>query len=84
MGRNDKILTEVLRGTSDQNIAFRDLCRLAQALGFEERIKGSHRVYTRDDVVEILNFQPRSRDQAKPYQVKQFRQIITKYRLELP
>lgn len=49
-------------------------------LGFEERIKGSHHVFTREDVDEILNLQPR-KSLAKPYQVKQVRKILVQYKL---
>ncbi len=45
--------------------------------GFECRRKGgSHRVYTRGDVREILNLQPLGNGKAKPYQVKQVRGIL--------
>ena len=50
------------------------------ALGFEERIKGSHHIYTKEGVIEILNFQPKG-SKSKPYQVKQVRQVILKYKL---
>ncbi len=49
-------------------------------LGFDERIRGGHHVFTREAVVEIINLQPRG-SLAKPYQVKQVRQLILKYRL---
>jgi hypothetical protein len=49
-------------------------------LGFEERIRGSHHIFTRDGIEEILNLQPR-RSRAKPYQVKQVRNVIVRYRL---
>jgi hypothetical protein len=52
----------------------------AQAVGFEERIRGSHHIFTRDGIEEILNLQPR-RSRAKPYQVKQVRNVIVRYRL---
>jgi len=45
-----------------------------------ERIKGSHHIFTRDDVAEILNLQERS-SMAKPYQVKQVRRILVQYKL---
>ena len=80
MASRDKILDGVLRGSSDANISFGDLCGLLRRLGFEERIKGSHHIFTRHDIIEILNLQPK-RGKAKPYQVKQVRGIILKYRL---
>lgn len=80
MGRRDKILETVLRGTSDANIPFAELCGLLRGLGFAERIRGDHHIFTRDDVVEILNLQPKE-SKAKAYQVKQVRGIIHRYRL---
>jgi predicted RNase H-like HicB family nuclease len=59
MGDRDKTLDAVLRGASDKNIAFRDLCSLLERLSFTERIRGSHHIFTRDDVEEILNLQPK-------------------------
>ncbi|MCK6556280.1 type II toxin-antitoxin system HicA family toxin [Candidatus Binatia bacterium] len=49
-------------------------------LGFDERIRGSHHIFTKTGVEEILNLQPRDRN-AKPYQVKQVRAVIVKYRM---
>lgn len=80
MGRIEKTLDRVLRGTADASIAFADLCALLRHLGFDERVRGSHHIFTRNDVVEILNLQPRG-NQAKPYQVKQVRGVIVVYRL---
>jgi predicted RNA binding protein YcfA (HicA-like mRNA interferase family) len=70
----------VLRGSSDANIRFSELCALLARLGFSERIKGSHHIFTREDVVEILNLQPRN-SLAKPYQVKQVRKVLVQYKL---
>jgi len=65
-------------------IRFRELRGLLLALGFEETIKGGHHVFHRLGVIEIINLQPRG-SQAKPYQVKQVRELIVRYRLgELP
>jgi hypothetical protein len=80
VGKLEKILGQVLRGGSDQNIAFDDLLYLLGSLGFEKRIKGSHHVFSKDGIEEIINIQPTGRD-AKPYQVKQVRVIIVKYKL---
>jgi predicted RNA binding protein YcfA (HicA-like mRNA interferase family) len=49
-------------------------------LGFEIRIKGSHHILTRDNIIEIINIQPKD-SKAKNYQVKQVREIIVKYNL---
>lgn len=70
----------VLQGAADANIRFSDLRSLLAALGFTERIKGSHHIFTRPDVAEILNIQSRGA-LAKPYQVKQVRNVIFRYKL---
>jgi predicted RNA binding protein YcfA (HicA-like mRNA interferase family) len=80
MPRRSKILDQILRGTSDANVSFAALCQLLRELGFEERIRGSHHIFTRDDVEEILNVQAKQA-KAKPYQVKQVRGVILKYKL---
>jgi hypothetical protein len=74
------MLQAVLRGNADSNIAFSDLCKLLQSLGFNERVRGSHHIFARDGVEEILNLQPRG-SKSKPYQVKQVRQVIVRYKL---
>ena len=80
MARKDKVLDQILRGTSDSNITFADLRQLLLTLGFDERIKGSHHIFTKDSVEDILNIQPIG-SKAKAYQVKQIRNLILKYRL---
>lgn len=80
MGGLHKLLDQILRGTSDASIRFDDLCGLLKRLGFVERIRGDHHIFTREGVEEILNIQPRG-SQAKPYQVKQVRAVIVQYRL---
>lgn len=80
MSKFDKLLRQILSGASDNNIAFSDLCQLLFRLGFEERIRGGHHIFTKDGVEEILNLQPQ-RAKAKPYQVKQVRNVIIKYQL---
>jgi len=80
MTRDDKVLILILSGKSDANISFADLRSLLIRLGFSERIRSSHHIFTKDGVEEILNLQPKV-GKAKPYQVKQVRNVISKYRL---
>jgi hypothetical protein len=54
---------------------------LLLALGFDERVRGSHHIFSRGGVIEILNLQPLGDGMAKPYQVRQVRDVILKYRL---
>jgi len=51
-----------------------------KSLGFEERIRGSHHIFRRAAVEERVNLQ-REDSKAKPYQVRQVRAVILKYRL---
>ena len=80
MSQIRKIIYMILRGNRDANIKFSDVRQLMSYLGFHERIRGDHFIYTKRGVDEILNLQPNG-DSAKPYQVKQVRRIIVKYGL---
>ncbi len=80
MSKADKIREKILLGNADANIEFDDLCRLLTSLGFDERVRSSHHIFTMAGVEEIINLQPKQ-NKAKPYQVKQVRNIILKYRL---
>ena len=62
-------------------IRFKELCLLAEHMGFQKSCgKGSHVVYEKDGVEEIMTFQDR-KGMVKPYQVKQLLAVIEKYRL---
>jgi hypothetical protein len=76
----ESVLSRVLRGSADANIRFGEVRGMLLRLGFAERIRGSHHIFTRDGVDEILNLQPRG-SLAKPYQVKQVRKVLIRYRL---
>jgi hypothetical protein len=76
----DKTLSRVLGGTSDAAIRFDELCSLLDRLGFEMRVKGSHQVFRRAGVEEMINLQ-RDGGKAKPYQVRQVRAVIPGNRL---
>lgn len=80
MSKQDKLLIKILLGTSDANILFEQLCQLLSKLGFDERIGGSHHIFTKEGVEEISNLQPQQ-GKAKTYQVKQIRNVILKYQL---
>ena len=80
MGTRSKLRQKILAGEADSNIGFSALCQLLIHLGFNERVKGDHHIFTRSGVEEIINLQPKE-SKAKPYQVKQVRGIFVKYRL---
>ena len=81
MGRFDNLIDKILKGRSDANIAFRDLCQLLRHLEFDERIRGSHHTFRNQGVEEKINIQ-RDGIKAKAYQVRQVRNVILKYNLE--
>ncbi len=80
MAKHEKLLTDLLRGRSDANIEFEELCQLLRSLGFEERISGSHHIFRRSGIEERINLQ-RDKRKAKVYQVRQVRAVIVKYGL---
>jgi predicted RNA binding protein YcfA (HicA-like mRNA interferase family) len=80
MGKIDKILLKILSGLADNNIEFDELLKLLKILNFEMRIKGSHHIFTKQNIDEIINVQPKN-SKAKNYQIKQVREIIIKYNL---
>lgn len=63
------------------NVRFEEICQAAESFGFKFKGgKGSHRIFVREGVKELLNFQD-FRGKAKPYQVRQFIKLIEKYNL---
>lgn len=80
MGNYDKLLFQLLRGLSDSNIGFEELCGLLCDLGFEKRTRGSHHIFRKAGVPQLINLQ-KDGAKAKPYQVRQVRNIILQYRL---
>lgn len=80
MGQFEKLLIKILCGSKDKDINFDDACKVLMYFGFETRTKGSHHIFYKDGIDEILNIQPDG-SKAKPYQVKQIRQVILKYKL---
>ena len=71
-----------LSGTQDRNIRFSDLQKVLTVFGFQCRIRGDHFIYWKNGIDEIINLQPDG-SKAKPYQVKQIRNLILKYHLEV-
>ncbi len=80
MGKYEKLLSQILQGTSDANISFDDLYNLLKKLGFDERIRGSHHIFRKEGIIEKINLQ-RDGSKAKIYQVRQVRNVILKYNL---
>lgn len=82
MATLEKILHTIMSGLQDRNIKFSDLQKILETFGFQCRIRGDHFIYWKDGVDEIINIQPDG-NKAKPYQVKQVRNLILKYKLEV-
>ncbi len=80
MGKYTNLRYKILAGGSDNNIEFAELCHLLTRLGFDERVKGDHHIFTFDGINEIINLQPKG-SKAKGYQVKQIRNILANHRL---
>ena len=82
MAKHEKLYEHILMRRSDANVPFDGLCALLKRLGFNERIRGDHHIFTMTGVEEILNLQPRN-GKGKPYQVKQVRDLIVQNNLRL-
>lgn len=76
----NKTLEKLLRGETDANIRFDEICHLLEAKGFRLRVSGSHHIFTKPGVLERINLQ-REGSKAKPYQVRQVRKILASYKL---
>ncbi len=74
-------LDKILSGLSDKNIRFEDLKKVITDFGFVCRTKGDHHIFAKEGVAEIINLQPLKDGKAKPYQVRQVRNLILKYKL---
>ncbi len=80
MGQDKRLTSAILSGMQDRNISFVDLYNLLVDMGFSVRVRGDHHIFSRPDVAEIINLQPDG-NKAKPYQVRQVRGLILKYKL---
>lgn len=79
--KSKKLLSKALRGT--KNIRFNEMLSLTEAFGFRcSRINGSHHILTHPDIQELLNLQEVN-GKAKPYQIRQFLQLVEKYNLKM-
>ncbi|MDR2718341.1 MAG: type II toxin-antitoxin system HicA family toxin [Treponema sp.] len=80
MGQYGKLVERILSGRQDASIPFSEAVSLIQRLGFSMRIKGSHHIFSREGIDEIINLQPNGSN-IKAYQVKQIRDLMVKYQL---
>ena len=78
---NRKLLAKIQN--SSKNIRYGDFVTLIEAFSFRRiRGEGSHNIYERIDVPEMVNIQ-NEEGKAKPYQVKQFMSLVVRYNLKL-
>ena len=76
-----KLLKKLLSGS--KNIKFSDAAACAEAFGFHlSRINGSHHIFVHPEIDELLNLQD-VKGKAKPYQIRQFLQLIEQYNLQM-
>lgn len=80
MDKYEELRRRILQGESDANVDFDDLRRLLAGLGFEERIRGSHHIFRKQGVRELVNLQKEG-NKAKVYQVRQVRRVMLRYGL---
>ena len=55
MGKQKKTMERLLAGQADAHMGFDDLRSLLLSLGFEERIRGSHHLFSKRGIVEKIN-----------------------------
>jgi predicted RNA binding protein YcfA (HicA-like mRNA interferase family) len=76
-----KLLRKILAGS--RNVQFSDMTSLVEAFGFRlSRVNGSHFIFVPPAIPELVNLQE-YKGKAKPYQVRQFLQLVEEYDLEL-
>ena len=76
-----KLLQQAISGS--RNIRFADMISLAEGFGWQvSRVKGSHHILVHPDVKELVNLQDIG-GKAKPYQVRQFLDLVERYNLKL-
>ena len=80
VNKHEKLLRKILGGGKTGEIDFEDLCDLLVYLGFERRVKGSHDIFDMPGIHEQPNLQAIGKA-AKPFQVRQVRKTIIKYKL---
>ena len=81
MSQRQKFLAQLMAVSPSATLDFGALVNLLLFLGFKQRIKGSHHIFTRSGVKEIINIQPAVGDTVKSYQAKQIRELIRSYNL---
>lgn len=67
-----------------RGLRFAEFTALVEAFGFRrQRITGSHHIYARSEVQEIVNTQPTRDGKGEEYQVREFLRLIERYGLNM-
>ena len=80
MGSRRKLYDRIVGGHSDANIPFMQARNMLMYFGFSERVSGSHHIFFREGIQELINLQEVG-GKCKSYQVKQMRAVLRKYNL---
>ena len=76
-----KLLKKILAAAG--NVRFNDMLALVEAFGFRlARVSGSHHIFHHPGIPELVNLQNR-KGKAKPYQIRQFLELVEQHNLEL-
>jgi predicted RNA binding protein YcfA (HicA-like mRNA interferase family) len=76
-----KLLVKILN--NPRNVNFAEFCRLIESFGFVlDRTSRSHHIYKKMGIRQLINVQNVG-GKAKPYQVRQFFEIVEQYNLTL-
>ena len=79
--KKKKLLQKIIN--SSNNIRFNEIVCCAEYFGFKlDRVNGSHHIFMHSNINELLNLQ-NVKGKAKPYQVKQFLNLIERNNLTM-
>lgn len=81
MARKEKLLRKLTGGS--RNVRFSEFQSALILFGFRlDRISGSHHIYVRRGITELINIQ-NVKGYAKPYQIKQFLALVERHNLHV-
>lgn len=75
-GKQRKLYERILRGEGDANAPLKGVEALLKKFGFNERVRSSHRYFTKPGVEEQICLQDGGGGKCKPYQVRQLRKVF--------
>ena len=83
MSKWEKFRSKILSGQCDGNIDFAELVNYLQRCGFDLRTRGGPNLITKKGIDALINLQSDG-PTAKRYQVRQIRDILIKYQIDIP